>query len=200
MQSLDLTELERVDYQADVAAAGEPGAVVLVARLGAVADAVLFDGAVTADVKDRRGGTGRLRKIEVARDVKSRARLKLDILDRKLRMLDAAGDGRLQRTLLGRRVEPEHVGEPPPGLAAPPRPVLQGLDVCQAALLEACGLGPEVRREARVGVAGIGQRLDEGRAEDGEEDEQGNEFHTGVPRRLTGVALTGQLQIARISK
>ena len=50
MDALDLPELDRVDREADVAVAGEPGAVMLVVRFVAVADPVDFHATMTADV------------------------------------------------------------------------------------------------------------------------------------------------------
>src|SRR5205814_5796901 len=52
VERLDLAELERVEDQAAVPFAGEPGRVVLIAGLGPVGDAVELDRAVPADVED----------------------------------------------------------------------------------------------------------------------------------------------------
>jgi len=52
VDAFDLAELERVDDHADVAVAGEPGAVVLIEGLVAIGDAVLLLLAVAADVEN----------------------------------------------------------------------------------------------------------------------------------------------------
>jgi hypothetical protein len=74
VHALDLAELQRIDDQADEAVAGEPGRVVLVVGLVAVADTPLLDLAVTAQVEDRRqsrtGGEPQ-RAVEIGGDVES---------------------------------------------------------------------------------------------------------------------------------
>src|SRR5690606_21778404 len=56
VQSFDLAQLQRVDDQTDVAVPGKPDAVMLIRRLVAIADPVLFDAAMSADIQDGRGG------------------------------------------------------------------------------------------------------------------------------------------------
>ena len=111
VDSFDLAQLKRVDRQTDVAVASEPGSVVLIVSLVTVADAVLFDSPMAADVKDCRQlfAAGLLRSIKIARDVEPRARLKMQILDNEFVMLDCARDLGLQRRLLRQRVEAQHL-------------------------------------------------------------------------------------------
>ena len=54
MDAFDFAQLQRIDRQADITVAGEPGTVMLIVRLVAEADVVLLDFAVTADIQNRR--------------------------------------------------------------------------------------------------------------------------------------------------
>ena len=98
MDPLDLAQLKRVDRQAGVAVAGEPGTVVLVVHLVAVADSVLLDPPVATDVENRRQGAAAfLGQVEIAGDVQTGAGLELEVFDDEIGVLDPAGDLRLER-------------------------------------------------------------------------------------------------------
>jgi hypothetical protein len=78
----DFAELQRIDDQADVTVLREPHAVMLVGDFVSVADAVLDDRSVAADVENRgRRLTQLFRQIKVRRDVQSWQRLEVEFLD-----------------------------------------------------------------------------------------------------------------------
>ena len=76
---------------------------VLVSRFVAEADAILLDACVAAYVKNRRGGFFEaFGNIQIPSDVKARSRLKVDILDGELLVLDLAGDYRFEVCFFGK--------------------------------------------------------------------------------------------------
>ncbi len=87
--------MQSIDDQADIAVPCEPFGVVLISRFVAVADVILLYACVAAYVKNRRGGSFEVfGNIQVPRDVEARSRLKVDILDGELLVLDPAGNDR----------------------------------------------------------------------------------------------------------
>ena len=97
MVALELTELNRVDDEADVPMTREPRGVMLIVGFGAVADAGLLHIRVAADIQDRRRLPRELlRHIQIRRDVEAGHRLVVELLDKKLRLLLPAGDDGLE--------------------------------------------------------------------------------------------------------
>ena len=56
MNALNLTQLQRIDYQTNITIAGKPSSMMLVVHLVAVADVVLLHAPVTAHIQDGRRG------------------------------------------------------------------------------------------------------------------------------------------------
>jgi len=149
VDAFDLAQLQRVDRQAGVAIASEPGTVVLVVHLVAVADSVLLHPSVAADVEDGRQGllacfvvvSG---QVEIPGDVETGAGLELEVFDDEVRVVDSTGDDRLEWCFFRSRREPEHFEELFSILATLCLPVVERLDICQAAIGQSSGFGPEV--------------------------------------------------------
>ena len=132
----NLAKLERVEHEAHVAVAGEPGGVVLVGGLVAVADVPFFHRRVPADVQNGRGGlVEAFREVQVAGDVQVRARLEVQVLDDKGRVVELAGDGGVKVRALGQRVETEHFEHLRAQALPLSVPILGGLNVREAGLL-----------------------------------------------------------------
>ena len=160
VDALDFAELNGVHDHADVAVAREPRAPVLVADLVAVAHAVGLHDRVAADVEDGGGGRGKLlRHIDIRRDVETGAGLVMQFLHREVRVVERAGDGRLQVRLRRQGVEAEHLKE----LLARGDfgfvPVLQRADVRERALAQRARLGAEILGEHPVAGRGVGGEL-----------------------------------------
>jgi len=104
----DLTQLESIQDEADIAVSGEPDTVGLVG--GFVAGAALEG--VTADIEhggEPLSGVGIGGAEEVGGDVEPGARLEVEILDQVTVALDGAGNRGVERSGLGQGVEAEHM-------------------------------------------------------------------------------------------
>ncbi len=114
MNTLDLTELNGIDGQANVSVPGEPDSVVMVMNLVPETDSPLFHPSMSANIEDRRKFLVLLasdRKIQVSRYVKTRAGLVVKVLHGKSLSLELARNRSLEigpRTV-GRK--PEHIAE-----------------------------------------------------------------------------------------
>ncbi len=131
MDTLDLTELDGVNGQANVSVPGKPGSMVMIINLVSIADAVLLDPPVSANIKHR-GKTLPLLspgwKVEVARDVKSGTGLVMKLLHGKPFPFKLARNLWLQigtRTVGGKS---EHIPEAFPVLALELVPILLVID------------------------------------------------------------------------
>ena len=82
VKALDFAELQRIDNQADVTVLCEPPSVMLVGDFVSVADAVLNDRSVAADVENRGRRLAQVfRQVKVPGDVEARHRLEMQFLD-----------------------------------------------------------------------------------------------------------------------
>ncbi len=145
VDAFDLAQLQRVDRQAGVAIASEPGTVVLVVHLVAEADPILLDATVAADVENRRQGAGVLfGQVEIPGDVETGAGLELEVFDDEVGVVDSAGDDRFEWCLFRSRREPEHFEQLFSIFATSCLPVVERLDICQAAIGQSSGFGSEV--------------------------------------------------------
>jgi len=97
MKALDFAKLDGVDQQTNVAVAGKPGAVMLVASLVTATHAISDDTGVAADIENRWSGFLQLlRQVEIRRDIDPGQRLKVEFFDRELFLLQLAADDWLQ--------------------------------------------------------------------------------------------------------
>jgi hypothetical protein len=140
MDALDFAELEGVDDEADVAIAGEPGAVMLVGNLVAVTHTVVDGRSVAAHIEDggRRFFEG-LGEVKVGGDIESREGLEVEIFDGKLRVINGAGDAGFERGTFRKGIEAEHFEELTVQFRALPIPVIEGADVLERPFGEQAG-------------------------------------------------------------
>ena len=175
----DLTQLQSVDRQAGVAVAGEPAAVVLVVHLAAVADPVLLDLAVAANIEDRRqAALVFFWQVKVAGNIQPGARLKLNFLDREIRVIGPTGDDRFERCPGRPGREPEHFEKLFAILAPPGLPIVQRRDVGKTPLGQPTGFGSEVGIDHAVTGRGVGGGAGVG-GQDGDHRGQEDEQKTG---------------------
>jgi len=143
---------------------------------------------MAAGVEDRGRSfaPGQAWHVEVGRHVQPGQRLEMQLLDGEIRVLDAPGHDRFEVGPLGQRREAEHLQQ----LVAVGRPaslpVIEGANIGERGVREACGLGAEVFREHEIGGAGNRRRRGSGgerRNEDGGDQERGQQqtgsFHEG---------------------
>ena len=96
VKALDFAELQRIDDQADVTVLCEPPSVMLVRDFVSVADAVLNDRSVAADVENRGRRLAQVfRQVKVRGDVEARHRLEMQFLDEERIRFDLAGHDRI---------------------------------------------------------------------------------------------------------
>ena len=109
----------------------------LVGDLVSVADAVLDDRPVAADVENRGRGLAQVfRKIKVRRDVQSRQRLEMEFLDYEGVRFDIAGHDRIEIRLLWQRRKAEHFEQLQAIHLEAGSPVIECLDLGQATLTQ----------------------------------------------------------------
>ena len=118
---------------------GEPGPMMMIMHLVPVADAVLLDPPMTAQVEH--GGKllplpALLRRIEVARHVKARARLVVELLHDEALPFQFAGDGRLQFGAGTGWNQAEHIAQIFPVSLLEPDPVLLVRDLNEEGILD----------------------------------------------------------------
>ncbi len=114
MQSGNFAELDRVHNQRNITVSGKPDSMTLMLRRGFCAIASAPVG-VSALIENRRitfrasVRTRRLWKIEIGGDIETRRTLEMKLFDCVTLSFKPPCDGRLERCLLGHRLEPEHV-------------------------------------------------------------------------------------------
>jgi hypothetical protein len=155
VKPLDFAELEGVHNQAGITVAREPNAVMLVGDFVAIADSILDDGPVPAQIQDRRQGlVDFFGQVEVGRDVKAGQGLKVEVLDHKIFALDFPGDFGFQIAAWRQGIEAEHLEQ----LFAVDVAValeLRGIRQCgDGAGCHEFGFGAEVVDAARIGRIG----------------------------------------------
>ena len=158
-----LTELDRVDGEADVAVSGKPSAMMLVVGFVAIIDAVNLHATVAANVEDRRRGGGEiLGHVQVAGDVQAGAGLKVKVAHLELVVLHRAGDGGLQRGAFRQRIEPEHLVKLLAVEIFFGVPIVECLDFGEAAVCQSLGFDFEILGEhpvaGRLQFSGVAKR------------------------------------------
>ena len=147
--------MKGINDETNIAVACKPGGMVLIANLVAVTDAVFFDRAVTANIKDgRRGFFEPLRDVQIGRNVKAGSGLKVNLLDDKLVTLDFAGDDVFEVGFFRERVKAKHLEELLSINLAFVFPVIEVLYVREAPLRELCGFAAKIFGEHSVALAG----------------------------------------------
>ena len=160
VNALDFAHLYCVDGQAYVAVAGEPRTVMLVAYLVAVTDAVDFDGAMTAEVKDRRCRFVQVfGKIEIAGHIEPGHGLEMNLLDGKLFLLNRASHNALEIGLWGHWIESKHLKELLSIDLTFILPVFQRFDIGQTPNLKFGGFCTKVFGYHAVAFARVNSRI-----------------------------------------
>ena len=110
MDAFYLAHLQRVNDKANVTVPREPGCMMLVADFIAVANAVLLDRPVTANVENSWYGLVEVFwDVKVARYIECRSGLIVNFLDDELIVLDLTGDNGFEVGLFRKRLKSEHL-------------------------------------------------------------------------------------------
>src|SRR5262245_11801725 len=114
MQPRDFAQLKRVHHQRRVTVLGEPDALLQAIGRGLIAVAAVLV-VMTDLIKDcgvtSAGRIGRLRKIEICRDVKPGQALEMKLLYCVSGLFNPPCDRRFERASFGHRFQPQHVEE-----------------------------------------------------------------------------------------
>ena len=110
MNPLNLSQLQSINDQAVVPVTGKPASVIVIMSLIAVADAVLFDLSMTANIQNgRQWFISVLWPIEITCDVEPWHGLKVNSFDNEFRFFGHSLHHRLQRCFCRQRIQPKHI-------------------------------------------------------------------------------------------
>ena len=150
--AFDFAKLQSINDQAVVAIASEPGTVIVVVRLIAKTDAVLFDLAVSADIKNRGERlVGDLWSIKIARHVQAGQGLKMNSFDNEFCFVDRSFNHRFKRRFGRTRAQAKHIEQLLAKSGLSFLPFFQRLEACQLVLLfKLADLRFKVRGQFRI--------------------------------------------------
>jgi hypothetical protein len=124
----NFAKLNRVDHQARVTVASEPRAVMLIRRFVAATNAIRFDLAMSANVKNRRERSlDFFWQPKIGGDVKVRTGLEMNLLHHNRFVFEPPGDRRVQIAPVRRRRESKHIEKLRPSAGSP----FRGLEIRQ---------------------------------------------------------------------